>query len=183
MGAAGAIQWPWSARATAARRRSPPCRSHGFRTASTLADRANREPRSRRRTARRPSQGRARPGDHTPCTTRLAPHDQPHASCSRVAQRHGRPRGRLLSSLSARRVVSAWLSLAVVHIVSAGGAPEGSKREVGQWGSPKPAADNAGQSVGDQRSAAARLHLPMHGMPAPDRQRPARSSPTQADRQ
>jgi hypothetical protein len=62
----------------AARSRSPPCRYCGCRSASTPADRANREQRSRRRNAGRSPQDRARPGDRTPCTRRSAgPRPQP----------------------------------------------------------------------------------------------------------
>jgi len=56
----------------AARTRSPPCRRCGYHTGSRPADRANRERRSWRRTAGRSRQDRARPGDCTPCTTRIS---------------------------------------------------------------------------------------------------------------
>lgn len=49
----------------------------------------------------------------------LAPHDQPHTGRGCVAERHRRARHRFLAPLSARRVVSAWPSLAVAHIASA----------------------------------------------------------------
>src|SRR5262249_13726445 len=54
-----------------------------------------------------------------PVTARLAPDDEPDTGRSRVAKRHRRTQRGLLPSLSARRVVSAWLLPAVVHIVTA----------------------------------------------------------------
>jgi hypothetical protein len=49
----------------------------------------------------------------------FAPDDQPHAGRGCVAERHWRARHRFLAPLSSRRVVSAWLSLAVAHNASA----------------------------------------------------------------
>jgi hypothetical protein len=54
-------------------------------------------------------------------TARLAPDDKSDTGRSRVAQGHWRTWRGLLPPLRARRVVSAWLSPAVVHIFSAPG--------------------------------------------------------------
>jgi hypothetical protein len=56
-----------------------------------------------------------------PVTARLAPDHKSDTGRSRIAQCHRRTWRRLLPPLRARRVVSAWLAPAVVHIASAAG--------------------------------------------------------------